>query len=547
MLAAESWTVEAIREEVKRVVEAEEKQYGNGPQDKENGRSFCPDEAEAGAASGPDEAVKDGRFIQFDSAFVLRCLSKNQVGDAEIFQAIHRDMLIYDHAAGAWFKWAGHYFKLDKTEGYITKIQAICQIYELELQRTSWRANSIRARGEPADKSLEVLEKALRARLTALQSKSRIMDVLTLARAGDGGLSTSGDLWDANQLLFPCLNGVLELETGHFRPGKPSDMILTHCEAEWLGKDEPCPNFKRFMLEIQNNDAVVVSFIQRILGYCMTGLSVERVLIILYGARGQNGKGSLLELMKKILGKLAAEIPVETLLASGKEASGAAPRPDVLLMRGKRIVWCSETNKQKPLDVARCKLISGGDTQVARNLHANFVEFEQTAKVFMLSNHKPKADGTDDALWLRLLLIPFILSFVANPKQEHERQRDEFIQEKLVKEASGILAWLYKGYLEWRRIGLSPPEQVLMATQDFRNENDSISEFINDCCIVSPGIRAKPTELYQAFQKFCADEGGIEPENQQSFFSYLKTRFKREKNVRGRWYLGISLKSEPGA
>jgi len=539
MLAAGGWTVDSIREEVVKMVEAEEKAKST-TQDKGN-----PSCLVSSNDPEPDDPKKDGRFISgFDSAFVLKCLGRNQIGDAELFQAIHRGLLLYDHSAGQWFKWAGHFWQIDKTESYITAVQAVCKIYETELQRTSWKANGARARAEPPDKKAEGLEKALRARLTALQSKSRIMDVLMLARAGDGGLSTSGDLWDANQLLFPCLNGVLELETGHFRPGKPSDMILTHCEAEWLGKDEPCPNFERFISEIFDGVKNIVKFMQRIMGYCLTGLSVERVLIILYGARGQNGKGTLLELMKKILGKLAAEIPVETLLASGKEASGAAPRPDVLLMRGKRIVWCSETNKQKPLDVARCKLISGGDTQVARNLHSNFVEFEQTAKVFMLSNHKPKADGTDDALWLRLLLIPFVLSFVANPKQEHERQRDEFIQAKLVKEASGILAWLYKGYLEWRRIGLSPPEEVLMATQDFRNENDSISQFIDDCCLVSPGIRAKPTELYQAFQKFCADEGGIEPENQLSFFSYLKTRFKREKTKRGRWYLGICLKTE---
>jgi putative DNA primase/helicase len=531
----DEWTEEIFKAEASKLANAEGASY---PDKEKEVFASCA----GGEAAGPeDEKVK------FSSEFILKCLSENEVGDAALFTELQKGKLIYDHSAGVWLRWTGHYWGEDRIESQISAVpKELCAVYELELQRISWRANSALARGEPPDKKAEAIEKLLRGRLAVLRCKTRIMNVLALARAGPDGLSTDGEHWDRKQLLVAFLNGVLNLETGHFGQGKPEQMILAHCEAKWKGEDEPCPNFERFILEIQNGDSQVVGFLQRLLGYCLTGLSVERILIILYGSRGQNGKGTLLELMKKIMGMLAAEIPSETLLSTGKETSGAAPRPDIMLLKGKRLVWCSETNKGRPLDVAKCKWISGGDTMVARNLHANFITFEQTAKIFLMTNNRPKADGQDDALWQRLLLVPFVLSFVADPRQEHERKRDEFIQDKLLKESSGIMAWLYKGYLEWRMHGLRPPEQVLMATQNFREENDTISQFIADCCIVAPGIRVNPTELYNAFAKFCSDEG-IEPEKQSSFFSYIKTRFNKDKNARGRWYEGLCLKVESGA
>ena len=156
--------------------------------------------------------------------------------------------------------------------------------------------------------SLETIEKALRNRLT-IAGRSRIMDVLILARGGPDGLGTPGDQWDKNHLLLSCPNGVLELETGHFRDGSPDDLILTHSETEWKGPDEPAPTFERFMMEIMDNDPVMVAFLQRALGYCLSGLSVERVFFIFYGANGQNGKGTLLETLYKILGAFSGEIP----------------------------------------------------------------------------------------------------------------------------------------------------------------------------------------------------------------------------------------------
>lgn len=534
-------SMDYIRAEADRIVSDENTQT----QDKTDSFNCCPpcDEPEATTESGPDAAKKDGRVIRFDSRHVLKCLSRNQVGDAELFKEIHRGKLLYIYSEKKWYRWADHFWEVDKLDTNIAGVQAVCHVYELQLQRILWESNKARLRNEPHDKTSDVLERAIKNRLVALQALPRILNVLELAKVGDIGLSISGDFVDSSPLLIAFLNGVLELDTGIFRHGKPSDMIITHCEVEWLGENTTCQTFDRFLLEIMDRDVNMVLFLQRFFGYCLSGMMVERVLPIFWGENGQNGKGTLIETLYKILGKLAGEIPSETLLANNRDSSGADARPDLMQLRGKRLVWCSESNKSKTLDVAKSKWLSGGDTIVCRPLYGQLVSFTPTAKIVFITNHRPRADGTDSALWHRILLIPFTLSFIENPQLPHERKRDKHLQEKLIAESSGIVAWLYRGFNSWRENGLMPPDKILSATKDFRNDNDSLSEFISACCIVAPGTRVKPTEIFASYQRFCIDEG-LEADTNTNFFNAMKSKFARERNSRGRFYIGITLKNE---
>lgn len=540
MNAGQQWAKEEIRAEAERLAEQER-------------AHFCPENQpgamdEPDTESGPKEQSALRAGVRFNSELVLKCLGMNQIGDAEIFKAIHRGVFLFDFAAGQWNQWQGQFWGPDRTEAAAAGVQAVTDVYRYQCDRTSWLINAEKAKPEPDKANLSRLmeqEKALRQRIQKLQSRQWINDVLILARGGPDGLGTPGDQWDKNHLLLSCPNGVLELETGLFRDGQPGDMILTHTEIDSKGADEPAPTFERFMLEIMDNDPVMVAFLQRALGYCLSGLSVERVLFIFYGANGQNGKGTLLETLYKILGAFSGGIPAETLLAASKGASGAGARPDLMLLRGKRLVWCSETNKARALDAAVTKWITGGDTITCRTVFKDFTSFEQTAKIILLTNHKPKVDGNDPAVWHRLLLIPFALTFVENPKLFHERKRDKSLMEKLLKESSGILSWLYHGFRQWQTQGINPPEKVLAATNDYRAENNSIVQFLTECCLVMAGVRCKPTELFEAYQQFCTD-AGLEQDNQQGFFAEMKNRFSSERTHGGRWYTGISLKVDPG-
>ncbi len=537
MLAAGGWTVDSIREEVVKMVEAEEKTKSK-EQDKGNSFNFDSNDPE-GAASEPDDPKKDGRFINgFDSAYVLKCLSRNQIGDAELFQAIHRGKLLYDHAAGAWFRWVGHFWEQDKTESYITAVQAVCKVYESELMRMSWRANGARAKGEPPDKKSEGLEKALRARLTALQCKQRIMDVLTLARAGDE-LSTAGDCWDKNPMLLTCKNGIIDLTNGLLRAGSPIDMNKTSCPIEYQGLDAPRIVWDKFLIEIFDGNLELVSFVQRSLGYCCTGLVQEHVYPVWYGI-GRNGKTTLCETIQQdVLGDYAGVMAIETVMQQRTDSAPGGARSDLMALQSKRFMTASESEEGRKLNVSRIKTLTGGDCISARAVFGKHqITFAPTHKMILLTNFKPKIPADDFAAWQRILLIPFDLRFVDEPKGPKDRLKDGAIRTKLQKELPGILAWLVEGALEWQRIGLKPPESVKVATDAYHSENDSLGDFIRDCCKLTGETQSKI--LFDAYSEFC-QESGLNPLNGNKFSSQMDMRFDKYPAKRKQFYIGISL------
>jgi len=528
---------EEIRQECERLAELGRRQYcPNGEPEKFSD----DDETEYEDPEFELENEEPDDRVMFSTDAVLKFLHDNQVGDAEVFKQLYRGKSIYDHAAASWYLWNGHYWKADETQQAFSDVQMISDIYRLELQRLSWRINSEKTQDREKKDCIEI-EKRLRKRISDIQTRQRANDILIHARSGSNGLATSGSEWDAKPTLLCCSNGVLDLDSGEFRSGLPEDMIISHCDTEWRGADEKCPTWERFILEVMNSDISRVAFLKRALGYCASGLNVERFLMIFHGL-AQNGKGTVLETLYQVLGDYSSEIPAETLLIGGRE-TGASARPDLMLMRGKRLCWASETNKNREIDGAKIKWLSGGDSIVCRQLFGKMVSFEQTAKIILLTNNQPKIDGNDKAIWARVLLIPFDLTFVPEPSTPNERKRDKYLKDKLLEEKSGILAWLYQGYQEWKRVGLAPPDSIKAATSKYREDNSTLRQFLTDCCIVAPGVRVKPSDLYAKYEDFCS-ENGLEQDRKQPFFNEISSLFKKERTYSGRWYIGIGLKAE---
>ncbi len=488
-----------------------------------------------------DEPPSADQIITLSAQRVLDALYRNQVGDAQLFRTLFRGKFLYDHSACRWYQWQGHFWREDRIEAVSASVQKVSELYERELTRVSRQVNASRMSGQPDGKS-EALEKMLRGRLTALRTRSRVADILALSRQGVHGLATSGNEWDRNPLLLPCLNGVLDLDTGDFRNGRPDDMILTHCPTEWRGENERCPVFERFMTEIMDNDTDLVAFLQRLLGYCLSGLVSELIFPIFYGESGRNGKTTLLEVLHHVLGDLSGSVPAETILSSDRDFSGGGARPDLLLLRGKRLTWCSETGRGRTLDVAKVKLMSGGDSITCRALYGSMTTFQQTSKNILLTNHIPKIDATDAAIWHRIILVPFLLSFVDAPRRPNERKRNQHLLSRLKEESPGILSWLYRGFKQWKEQGLNPPGKVRMATDGLRRENSTVDQFVESQCLVMDGVRVKAISIFEAYQKFCESEFII-AESQTGFFRYLKTKFESERKRDSRWYLGIGLKN----
>lgn len=472
---------------------------------------------------------------------ILKALEDNEDGDARLFQTLNRGRLVYDCATDTWYTWTGTYWKEDFVNQAMADIQGVIEEYGREAQVQSFaRVRAEKTGNREGATQHELVEKALLKRIRALQSLKRKKDVLHLAHVGADSLAISGNEWDQDPWLLACFNGVINLKSGLFQQGKPENYLKTVAPVEWLGIDEPCPQWERFINDIFGNDLEFVNYIQRFLGYGITGLTTLHKVIFLWGL-GRNGKGTLLEMLKYVLGPLAYKTESEILLAQKFSRQGGSSNTAILQLRGKRIVWASETNDGRRLDAARLKELVGGDTLNARPLYGkSHIEFKPTHLLLLLTNSKPQAPANDYALWQRIALVPFTLSFVENPTKPNERQADPNLMEKLKAEASGILAWLVRGCLQWQKAGLNVPEAVRSATEEYREDEDLITQFIADRCVAGDTMQAKAGELYKAYKVWCSDQGQY-PMSGKRFGTNISNLYDAYKNSTGKYYLGIGL------
>jgi putative DNA primase/helicase len=478
------------------------------------------------------------------SGEILGALQHNEDGDADLFIRLHRGRLVYDHAAAQWFTWGGHHWAPDATEEALAGVAAVADLYVLEMKRQAWaRAGAEKAGQTKAADAAKILETLLARRVRDLRTIRRKQAVLHLARAGAGTLGITGEEWDADPMSLPVLNGVLDLRTRDFRNGDPSDFFKTFAPTPWEGINAPRPNWEACLHSTFGADPELVSFMGRLLGYAITGKTTEAVLPILHGA-GRNGKTVFLQAVADVLGPdLAGPIEAEMLLENRFTRLSGGTSSDLLHLRGRRLAWLSETNENRRINSGKAKLFTGGDLITGRAPYAaRQITFRPTHKIFLLTNHKPKADAQDTALWRRVLLIPFDMVFVTNPDRAKpaERLADLDLAEKLRSERPGILAWLVSGCLEWQRVGLNPPESVLSATKVYQDGEDMLKIFRDERCSEGPTLEVRAGELYQAYRHW-AEANGERPVTATKFGRYFGERFDSCRDSNAKFYLGIEL------
>jgi putative DNA primase/helicase len=476
------------------------------------------------------------------SEVILNALARNEDGDAELFISLYRGRLLYDHAAGAWHVWAGHYWEPDTREEALAGVVKVAEVYLAEMKRQAWARIKAEKSGQTKEAdAAKALEDALGRRVRDLQTIRRKQAVLHLARAGADTLGISGDEWDANPWALPVLNGVVDLRTGEHRPGKPSDYFKSYAPTPWEGMEAEAPTWEAFLESTFANDIELISFLARLMGYATTGQTIEAVLPILHGAGG-NGKTVFLQTIADTLGpELSGPVEAELLLENRFHKPSGGPSSDLIHLRGRRLTWLSETNENRRLNAGKAKLLTGADYITGRAPHAvRQITFKPTHKIFLLTNHRPKADAHDAALWRRVLLIPFELSFVVNPQKPNERKADLNLAEKLRNERPGILAWLVKGCLEWQQQGLNPPESVLAATADYRNSEDTVKIFLAERCIEDKTSHVRAGVLYAAYKAW-AEASGERQLTGKKFWHYVDECFDSDKDRGGKFYIGLGL------
>ncbi|CAG1065993.1 hypothetical protein BAC1_01590 [uncultured bacterium] len=494
------------------------------------------------------EALADAKTeASLTSRFVYDCLMANELGDGTLFTALHRHKFIYDKAACQWFAWTGHFWKLDTLERAYRAVEEVAQMYLAEADKLGREISDAIIKEEiDRVKKLRGTQNDYYSRVKRLRSLKGAQNCLSWAHRVLDGLSIHSERFDRNPWLLACTNGVIELRTGRSRPGRPDDLITKASPHNWKDIDEPAPAWEAFLDAVFDGDKDLINYLQRLFGYGITGLSTEHILPVLHG-EGRNGKSTLVETLRYVLGPLAQPIQSEMLLDQRVARSSSGASPDTMTLKGLRIAFASETDEGRRFSTSRAKWLSSGDTLTGRALYDKLeTVFEPTHLLCLLTNHLPHAPGDDFAFWQRIHLVPFNMKFVDTPQNSYERPRDKELPEKLKAEAPGILAWLVRGCIEWQRQGLNPPIKVKAATESYRFGEDVLAEFLEACCYplekTEQADRSQFALLYEAFCDWYRDTRGPEPPKKKKFSQLMEKRFRKEKAGGYIWFYGVSIK-----
>jgi putative DNA primase/helicase len=341
---------------------------------------------------------------------------------------------------------------------------------------------------------------------------------------------TSDDL-DRDRWLLNVKNGTIDMASGEFRQHSQEDMITKLAQVEY-DTDADCPAWKQFIREIMNYNGDIISFLQTVAGWAITGDTSEQTMFILFGS-GANGKSTFLNTIMYLLGDYAIATPTETFMRK----NGDQITNDIARLRGTRFVTTTEAEQGKRLSEPLIKQITGNDRMTARFLYGEFFNFVPTFKIFMATNHKPVIKGTDYGIWRRIKLIPFTTRI-------EEDKQDKHLEEKLRTEASGILNWLLEGTARWRKDGLKTPAAILNATDEYRGEMDVMGNFLKERCVQRPEVSIRIRELFKAYQDWCEENN--EHACSERFFSLrLKEMgYERTRTADARYWSGIALRAD---
>jgi len=362
------------------------------------------------------------------------------------------------------------------------------------------------------------------------EMSSRLEAMATVARSQ---VAVHHDDLDADQWAINTPGGIVDLRTGETRRHDPDAL---HTRLAGAGGEEAagCATWLAFLRRIMGGDEEMVSFLQRVVGYCLTGSTREQALFILYG-NGSNGKSTFLDTLRAVLGDYATHARAESFV---RDRKGGIPN-DIAALRGARLVTASEPEQGEALDEGLVKEMTGDAALTARFMRGEFFTFQPTFKILLATNHRPIIRGTDHGIWRRIRLVPFVEKI-----EDHEKDPDLLV--KLRAEADGIFRWALEGCAEWQRLGgLRPPAAVVAATEDYREDMDILAEFIAERCLVGSTYVVANSALWSEFREW-GEAQGERPRSQRWLSRALQDRGYSQDPSRshGRRWKGIGLRSE---
>lgn len=443
---------------------------------------------------------------------------RSELGNAEEIVRQHGADLRHVVSWGKWLAWDGARWKLDASGEARRRAKQTA------------RARTLRAVEAGDEKGVKFAIRSEAAR--------GIEAALSLA-ATQAQIALEPTALDRDPFTLNTLAGTLDLRSGELRPHRREDLI-TKLAPVVYDRAATAPTWDAFLARVLP-DPEVREFVQRFLGYALTGDVSEQVIAFAYGI-GANGKSTLLTSVQRFLGDYAVSCPTDLLLASRNTQHPTG----LTTLFGRRLAVAMESGEGRALAEALVKMLTGGDRIPARRMREDFWEFDATHKIVLAANHRPEIRGTDLAIWRRILLVPFS---VVIP----EAERDRKLPDKLAAEAPGILAWMVRGCLDWQQHGLRPPRAVRAATKAYREDQDLIGAFLEDRCTINLALKAQiyvgKGELHAAYLEWAREQKESDPLAMRSFGERMRERgFEEDRHgtERTRIWRGVGLRAPAG-
>jgi putative DNA primase/helicase len=367
------------------------------------------------------------------------------------------------------------------------------------------------------------------------ENQARINAMIGLAK-NEESVQIGAKAWDLDQWLLNTPAGTLDLRTSTLRPHDRADYITMMTVASYDPQAGYLP-WDDFLARIMP-DPTLRSYLQRSLGYSVTGITTEEKLFMPWGPPA-TGKSTLLRAVGTCLGDYAVVVGGETF--GEQKSDGNAPRNDVARLVGKRFVLAMELPGNQRLATGLLQRMTGGDVMVTRFNYQEFFEFLPTGKIWLTSNSRPIIPDNEPGMWRRVSQVPFQ---VVIPEPE----RDPDLKIALMDPDFGgtaVLRWLVEGCASWQQLGLNAPQVVQRASASYRQEMDRLAGFIEDVCFVEENATCTNSTIYAAYQQWC-QQNGERTISHKGFTQRLEakgyTRLRAHEGVR-QWR-GIGLQAD---
>ena len=475
---------------------------------------IVPDGTQDAPAIDKTDAGDEVPDVSVSPSFDPTAFHLTDAGAGEAFCSVFGHMVRFDHRRRHWLLWDDHYWRPDADE----QVHRLAVAFAKQWQHAALGIVNY-------DERRRVTEYALK-----LEKRGAVESMLWFAKSMLP-IACAGDRWDANHWLLGCTNGIVDLRTGDVRAGDRDDFI-TQQTGNPFDPDAECPRWDQFLIEVFDNDETLIDYVQRALGYSLTGDMREQCFFVGFGS-GSNGKSIFLDTLESVWGTYAHRADMRVFAGGSADATHF----HMADFRGRRLVFAAETRTNSRMNEHTIKNFTGGESMRVEEKYGDPFTIKPCGKIWLGVNHRPRVMDDSFGFWRRVRLIPFVRTFAGSGE-------DRMLRDTLRAEAPGILAWAVRGCLRWQHEGLETPAVVMAQTDDYQAGEDPLTEFFEQRTIVDAENEVPFATLFSAYRGWATEQGFAERDKMtaKGFGNALQRRpFERIKSNGVTRYKGLRV------